>query len=584
MGMMDEKADLVKDLQRLGNIHVIPLTESEKCLKERPEDYIEALRYLIMCPDHKTPLTNPEGFDPDTIVSRTLELKYAEKDIKNRHDKLKKYIGKVRDWGLFDWPKPEELAGYKLYFYKVPHYRKRQLERVDGLIYQQVYSGNLNAYIVILSKDDPDDSKIPGKRAHFKEQSYKEALKEYEELSVKLEDMADERSRQTRYIQLLLQNLDREEDQTIYEYHMDRTLDDQSYFAFQGWIPVENLDDIEDLRARYNIATYIEEPTEDDKPPTLFKNNKALEPGEDLIKFYQMPAYNAWDPSAVIYFSFAIFFAMIMSDAGYALVLLMIVGLFWGKMSGSPPARRVRWIGLLLSGTSVIYGVMAGSYFGVEPPGGSLLADFKILDINDFNSMMVLSICMGVGHIMLANLIMGWNNRDNLTCLSYIGWIAILTAGMGLWLASPQNQVFQGLLIVGAVLVLAFTSSRPFNSAKNILMRVVDGLLGLTNVSKAFGDSLSYMRLFALGLTSASLAVMFNSLAGQVGESIAGMGTFLAILVLLLGHGLNFILAILGGVVHGLRLNLIEFFSWSLTDEGYAFEPFRIKEKEIWIT
>ena len=87
------------------------------------------------------------------------------------------------------------------------------------------------------------------------------------------------------------------------------------------------------------------------------------------------------------------------------------------------------------------------------------------------------------------------------------------------------------------------------------------------------------MRLFALGLASASLAIMFNDLASQVAQGIAGIGTFLAILVLIFGHSLNLVLGIMGGVVHGLRLNLIEFFSWSIADEGYAFKPFYLKEK-----
>ena len=84
---------------------------------------------------------------------------------------------------------------------------------------------------------------------------------------------------------------------------------------------------------------------------------------------------------------------------------------------------------------------------------------------------------------------------------------------------------------------------------------------------------LSYLRLFALGLASARLAITFNEIAGTTAK-VPGIGLLLAIIVLVVGHGLNFILAVIGGVVHGLRLNCIEFFNWSLPDEGYPFQAF----------
>jgi V/A-type H+-transporting ATPase subunit I len=106
------------------------------------------------------------------------------------------------------------------------------------------------------------------------------------------------------------------------------------------------------------------------------------------------------------------------------------------------------------------------------------------------------------------------------------------------------------------------------------------GLQGLTRISSAFGDSLSYLRLFALGLASASLASTFNDLAGQVKAALPAFGIFFAILIVLLGHGLNFVLALTSGLIHGLRLNFIEFFKWSISEEGHPFKAFARKESE----
>ncbi|MGD9409517.1 MAG: V-type ATPase 116kDa subunit family protein, partial [Thiohalocapsa sp.] len=112
----------------------------------------------------------------------------------------------------------------------------------------------------------------------------------------------------------------------------------------------------------------------------------------------------------------------------------------------------------------------------------------------------------------------------------------------------------------------------------SVLMRGLDGLLALTQVTKIFGDTLSYLRLFALGLASASLALTFNDLARQVGAQVPGLGLLLQILLLLIGHGLNMALGLVSGVVHGLRLNYIEFYNWALSGEGYPFRPFKKTE------
>ena len=111
----------------------------------------------------------------------------------------------------------------------------------------------------------------------------------------------------------------------------------------------------------------------------------------------------------------------------------------------------------------------------------------------------------------------------------------------------------------------------------DIIMRILDGLQGVTGITKIFGDILSYLRLFALGLAGASLSITFNNLAMQARE-IDGPGLLFSLLILLLGHSLNLLLSLMSAVVHGLRLNVIEFFNWGLSDEGYPFKAFSKKE------
>ena len=194
--------------------------------------------------------------------------------------------------------------------------------------------------------------------------------------------------------------------------------------------------------------------------------------------------------------------------------------------------------------------------------------------------MMRLTIIIGALHLVLANLVNAWRYRRSPRFLAPLGWVAMilggLMAGIRIVGKQPLGLVDVALLVGGAAAVLLFSTARPysFGSIGDLAWRLLDGLKSLANVSKAFGDVLSYLRLFALGLASSLLAATFNQIAIETAAKVRGIGLLAAILILVVGHGLNFILAMIGGVVHGLRLNCIEFFNWSLPEEGYPFQVF----------
>ena len=151
--------------------------------------------------------------------------------------------------------------------------------------------------------------------------------------------------------------------------------------------------------------------------------------------------------------------------------------------------------------------------------------------------MMQLSILVGVFHIVLANLITAWRLRNSLCCLGPMGWVTMIFGGVllgykmfggdPLQLEFPLEIV---LMIAGAVIVLLFASERPVKGVGSVAWRLLDGVQRLTGVSQAFGDILSYLRLFALGLASAQLAMAFNSLAGDV-LKVPGVGILFAIFI-----------------------------------------------------
>ena len=187
---------------------------------------------------------------------------------------------------------------------------------------------------------------------------------------------------------------------------------------------------------------------------------------------------------------------------------------------------------------------------------------------------MKLSISIGCLHLAFANAVVAYRARSFADKAKPMGWIAVIFGGLTLYLGWQHLGI--GLL-AGGFLVIFLAGF--VGSQKQFPWRVIDGISSLAGVSKLFGDVMSYLRLFALGLASASLALTFNQLAAQVQQAVPGLGLLLSLLILLLGHGINLMLAIISGFVHGLRLNFIEFFNWGLTEEGYPFQAFAKKEK-----
>jgi V/A-type H+-transporting ATPase subunit I len=292
----------------------------------------------------------------------------------------------------------------------------------------------------------------------------------------------------------------------------------------------------------------------------------------------------------VIFFSFSLFFAMILADAGYAMLLGALLLLKWKKMStpGSL-AIRLRNMAAAMLGSAVVYGVLVGSYFGASPPEGSVLAALNLLDLNDFPTMMKLSLGVGVAHLLIAHAMVLWVNRRSRLALASLGWIVGITGAFLLWLDYMATEEFElthspffWCLPVWLVLVLTCSGDRPIHSAKDVLLQLVDGIGGVLGLTKAFGDVLSYMRLFALGLAGASLAATFNELAVAARDSVAVGGFLLFALIIIFGHGLNLVLAIMSGVIHGLRLNLMEFYNWGIQGEGYPFKAFAKRGGSKW--
>ena len=590
IGEISEKNSIMAQFQTLGLAHIITLSEQAVEPTADVSDGVrEALNYLVAAPLKRRMQVPAESIALADVVDRVVENKIAREEATDQIDLIHARQQRLKEWGDFEFPPLAELNQHRLWLYLVPLSKEALLKNIE-LPWKVINRDHKNIYLVVIAIDEPIDDDVPFQRAHIGPDSMSRLSELKEQALVHLEDLNAERESLSRWILPLTLSLNGTIDAHELKLAEQRVLDLGDFFVLQSWIPEDSSSVLDKWADDLPIAYQLEEPSLDELPPTLLKNNDIIGGGEEAVSFFQLPGYRTWDPSLLIFFSFSLFFSMIIADAGYALVLAGILALSWRKLSRtSVISVRIRNLWLSLVAAAFVYGVMVGSYFGIAPSEDNILSILHVIDMNDFASMMRLSIGAGVLHLVIANTMVAWVRRDSWVALSSIGWVMTIVGSFFLWLSYmsvPELDVLAAfqfkVIIAGIALILLFSGQRKLNSGKAYFLQIFDGFSALYGLSKAFGDVLSYMRLFALGLSSASLAVTFNTSAIEARDSVSAGGFILFALIILLGHSLNFALGIMSGVIHGLRLNLLEFYNWGIKGEGYPFKAFKKRGESKW--
>ncbi|APG24753.1 V-type ATP synthase subunit I [Syntrophotalea acetylenica] len=324
----------------------------------------------------------------------------------------------------------------------------------------------------------------------------------------------------------------------------------------QGYIPVNKVDSLREAARRQGWALLLSDPDRADRcVPTLVRLPRWVEPIRLVFKSLGViPGYHEIDISAWFLIFFSLFFAILIGDAGYGAVFLVATVALRKKFPKAP--AQPFWLFGELAVCTIVWGVLSGTYFGWTG-GGRNIAVLEALT----DSIQVQKLCflIGVIHLAIAHiwnaLMIGWRVR----AISELGWVLIFCGNF--FLAGQMvlgQQVAPGLLWwlygPGALAVVLF--SRPsFNPFK----AVAGGLGSLAmNIINSFVDLVSYIRLFAVGAATVAVAQSFNSMA--LGMQMHPLLKGLAVaVILLLGHGLNIVLCAMSVLVHGIRLNMLEF-------------------------
>ena len=348
----------------------------------------------------------------------------------------------------------------------------------------------------------------------------------------------------------------------------------------KGYIPSSATDDFITAAEEYSWGYQITEPERHDEVPVYIKNPRWVEIINPVMKFIDIvPGYKEVDVSIYFLIAFALFFAMLVGDAGYGLIFLLISLFFRKKLSS-----ELRILVFVLSGATILWGVLSGTYFGSEQIATlPYLKDLIVPDIASFgvdnvSFMMHLSFLIGAFHLTIAHGIRMFQYFNSIRALSEVGWI-LLVWGLfliteQLVLGKPLPDWWFWLFIIGSALVALFSmESKSFLKSMGVSL----ANLPLSMIS-GFSDIVSYVRLFAVGMATAAVASSFNNMI--LPDGTAGMGMInllMAAIALLLGHGLNIILALMAVMVHGIRLNMLEFAGHlGVQFSGEAYRPFKL--------
>lgn len=563
-GAQTRKRALLEGLQTLGCTHIVSL-RAHVALREAPAqgNAAEALAFLESAPGRWHPDPDRSGFDVEAVQRDALRCRDRLRQLADERDHLERRRRELAPWGDFELP---DIAGHpelRFWFYVLPHYRLDTLARYPYR-WATVHRDAQQSYVVVIAAEEPA---LPFPRSHTGGQRLSALDTRLAAIAVEQDALQAERASLARWRLHFARSLRELSDRERVTAAGQVTLDTDQVFAVHGWVPTEAATLLVHYARSGEAVLRLNAPADDVEPPTLLDTPAFLAGGERLLTFYLTPGYRAFSPAGTVLVSFSLFFAMILADAGYATLLATGFLLLWRRW----PAPRPTGLGpalLLVAAASITWGVLTGSWFGLPPRPGSLAATLALIETSDATRMMRFAAVIGALHLALANFAVALHGGLAGPARAAFGWGLVFLAGAAMLCGVPPAHpgiVVAAGLGLGLVLLCAGTGDWQ--------ARVRDGLLALTRVLAALSDALSYLRLYALALSGAALAGGVNDIALLTARS-GGAGIAAAALVLVLGHALNFTLGIAGGLVHGLRLNVIEFLNWSVAYEGYPFRPF----------
>jgi V/A-type H+-transporting ATPase subunit I len=588
-----QQEQTLEKLRDLKVVHVEHVQTPEGYDLEKARNHLQyvqrAREVLTARPD-----ADPTGKDPDQLVDTVWELLHKEKELSETLQSLEHEVERITPFGEFD---PRELSSLKndgviAKLYELPI--KDTPNAPEGVSVAEISRDKSNIYVLAVSREKFE---IPAHEVRLPDQSLSQIKHHIEKTKVAILETESEFEKHAGDKALADEIADKASDDVSFLEVQKGMIEESAVIYLKGFCPVDRVEDIESAAAEFGWGYTVEDVTDEDDAPTLLRNPKWVSPIQAVLDVIGVvPGYKELDVSALFLIFLSIFFAFLIGDAGYGLLFVALSVFGKIKSKGKAAAQPGLNLLLIMSTCCIIFGALTGNWFGI--PTESLWAPLQAIT-NDFmtglsaetglrdsdvaaNNIMFICFSIGAIHITIAHV---WNfirKINSITCLADLGWI-LSTWGLFFLVLEmvvgvdnipipmmPKN-ILGGLVGAGAVMIVVSLL------AKKEIFGLVTLALDLIN---NFVDIISYVRLYAVGAASLAIAVAFNEMA--LGIGFKGIGSLGAAFILFLGHGLNIILCAMGILVHGIRLNTLEFSGHAGVEwGGIHYNPFKKKNENL---
>ena len=616
--LSDKRVETLKKLRKLGAVH-IEISEGSGEKLNRYKEEIELLeRALYYIGKDK----NKEQISID--IEKSLEIaREIDSLIEERGERLGERavlmseLDRLFSWGEID---PEQINalsndGVSVSFYEMPRAEYDAL--CDTLKTVKLYKNKSSVKFMLVARGLEEEAALNPYKLVLPKASSAEMRSKISELSARVEKIDALISSYVCYtdsIKNAISALEKDVEFETYATGMETEAlgeNSVSISYFKGYIEADKIDKLKAAARENAWGLSVEDPSEEDNVPTKLKNNRFVRLIYPLTDFMgTVPGYFEHDISGLFLGFILIFFGIIFGDGGYGLFITAVasVPIIISLIKKRPIAPAFLLVGLFGLST-VLWGTLTCTWFGLSP--SQLPAWLKSLSIpvisnvyadklwtlpwtkagvglTTAQNLQIVCFSLALIQLSLAHIKCALRNKKSLKILGDIGSIFQLIGIYYLVLSLVVNaEVFSFGLVIGGVpvgtvaillIALGFVMSFVFSNYEgsivgailSSLTNIVSVLLGVVNV---FSDIVSYIRLWAVGLAGAAISTTVNELASPFLGNLMLM--VVAIVLLIFGHGLNMILNVLSVIVHGIRLNTLEFsshldMSWS----GHKFKPF----------
>ena len=625
--MGDKKSETLTKLRKMGLMH-IEIAEGNGGRITELKEKISMLENSIFSIEEKVKknkevkeTTVDEAIAAAREVTALVEEKKA---YQSEQISLKTEIDRIKNWGDFEPEMLKYLAseGVDIALYEIPKAEYEALGENVKTIRLEETKTSVKCMLIIQGTEEGEETvqSLNNYRLELPKMSISAMKQKIDELEGCINNIDEKIVAYAGYtagMKAAVKAYEKEIEFEVYATGMaDETLASDgeknlSVAHFTGYIEAENIDCIKNAAKENSWGLVIEEPTEEDNVPTKLKNNKFVSLIYPLTDFLNtIPGYYEYDISAWFLAFILVFFGMIFGDGGYGLLISAVVAVPIVKslVSKKPVAPVFLLVGLFGLST-IIWGTLTCTWFGLTPDQlpqwlkglsipviSNVYAD-KIwypfwtegkVGLTTAQNLQVFCFILALIQLLIAHVKCAITNRKSLKVLGDIGSaieligmfyvvLSFVVSGevfsMGLVISGiPVGTIAIAFVAVGFLLSFVFANyeGSVVKSIVESLKNIVSVLLGIFNL---FSDIVSYIRLWAVGLAGAAISATVNELAGPLFGNFMFM--ILAIFLLVFGHGLNMILNVLSVIVHGIRLNTLEFsshlgMSWS----GHKFKPF----------